>query len=143
MGKIRRNSIPTPENKNTEHSCEHSVFQQIRKDFKYSPSEPKSYEILKLKFLVALCATLAEQSATAGIVGRRNMQCLIKLKKQKKERKGFEVYSSRCKSAYSLGATHYAILTDRHRGAIFATSLTSELADSSLLDYLRRRFAAS
>ena len=54
------------------------------KKVKYTPSEPKSYEILKLKFLVALCETLAEQPATAGIVGRRNMQCLIKLKKQKK-----------------------------------------------------------
>jgi hypothetical protein len=29
------------------------------------------------------------------------------------------------------------------RGATFAASLTSELADSALLGYLRRRFAAS
>ena len=56
----------------------------------------------------------------------------------------FEPYSLRATKAEAFGCDAPSC-AKRHkaRGAIFAASLTSELVDSALLGYLRRRFAAS
>jgi hypothetical protein len=106
-----------------------------KKGFEVYSSRAQKQRLLKLTFFVVHGAPLAEQSATAGIVGRRNMQCLIKLKKQKKGKD--------LKYTHRGASLHTALVLRTTRYLQIATSLTSELADSSLLDYLRRRFAAS